>query len=231
MDRFHRPGASLSAAGLRLAKRSARHWVDPSRHQTGQRHDLPARRHLRRGQAARLWAGPQRRHDLASELTQDGMLTGTPAYMSPEQAAGEQNLDPRSDLYNVGTLGYFLLTGRTPFAGRSLARILAAQQYESPPSITEHRTDLPRDLEAVIMRCLAKSPADRFADAASLEQGWPRAMWENGLRATRMRGGKTRQMIKSMAARPQDEQFLALSSRCTVIPGRLAAGANPPTSA
>ena len=103
-----------------------------------------------------------------SDVTQDGMLTGTPAYMSPEQVAGADELDARSDLYCVGALGFFLLTGQAPFAGRSLAGTLAAQRYETPTPLSQLRADVPRDLEAVLMRCLAKLPAERFADAGIL---------------------------------------------------------------
>jgi serine/threonine-protein kinase len=103
------------------------------------------------------------------KLTEEGALPGTPAYMSPEQAAGEDDLDPRSDIYGVGALAYFLLTGQPPFAGRSPLRMLAAHLYEPPEPPSKRRPDLPADLEAIVLRCLAKEPADRFADAQSLE--------------------------------------------------------------
>jgi serine/threonine-protein kinase len=103
------------------------------------------------------------------KLTQEGAIPGTPAYMSPEQAGGEENVDTRSDLYSVGALAYFLLTGQPPFAGRSPAKVLAAHLYESPVPLTQHRPDVPGDLQAVVMRCLAKEPVERYADAESLE--------------------------------------------------------------
>jgi eukaryotic-like serine/threonine-protein kinase len=105
----------------------------------------------------------------SEKLTQEGAVTGTPTYMSPEQAGGQENLDARSDVYSVGALAYFLLTGQPPFAGRSPVKILAAHLYELPAPLTQHRPDVPADLEAVVLRCLAKEPAERYADAESLE--------------------------------------------------------------
>jgi eukaryotic-like serine/threonine-protein kinase len=103
------------------------------------------------------------------KLTQEGAIAGTPAYMSPEQAGGQDLLDARSDIYSVGALAYFLITGQPPFAGRSWVKMLAAHLYETPEPLTERCPDVPADLEAVALRCLAKNPADRFQDAASLE--------------------------------------------------------------
>jgi len=103
------------------------------------------------------------------KLTQEGAVLGTPSYMSPEQAAGSDDVDGRSDLYSLGCLAYFLLTGRPPFAGRSAVKLLAAHLYEPPWPLTDLRPDVPADLAAVVLRCLAKKPEDRFPDAASLD--------------------------------------------------------------
>ena len=70
------------------------------------------------------------------KLTQDGTVTGTPAYLSPEQAGGQETLDARSDIYSVGALAYFLLTGQPPFAGRSGVKMLAAHLYEKPEPLS-----------------------------------------------------------------------------------------------
>jgi eukaryotic-like serine/threonine-protein kinase len=99
-------------------------------------------------------------------LTQDGAITGTPAFMSPEQAGGQDGIDPRSDLYSVGALAYFLLTGQPPFGERPTLKTLAAHLYESPPELP---ADVPPGLSVVVMKCLAKSPAERWPDAATLE--------------------------------------------------------------
>src|SRR5262245_17078908 len=102
------------------------------------------------------------------KLTQDGTVAGTPAYLSPEQAGGEEAVDARSDIYSVGALAYFLLTGLPPFAGRTGMKVIAAHLYEAPEPLSRRRPDVPADLEAVILRCLAKEPNDRFPDAESL---------------------------------------------------------------
>jgi serine/threonine-protein kinase len=102
------------------------------------------------------------------KLTQDGAVTGTPAYLSPEQAGGQEAAEARSDIYSVGTLAYFLLTGRPPFAGRTGLKLIAAHLYEVPEPLSRLRPDVPADLEAVILRCLAKDPNARFPDAGSL---------------------------------------------------------------
>ncbi len=109
-------------------------------------------------------AGPEQ-----GKLTQEGTIAGTPDYMSPEQATGAQNVDRRSDIYSVGALAYYLLTGAPPFVYASTIRTLAAHLHEPVTPLTERRSDVSADLEAVVLRCLAKDPADRFADARSLE--------------------------------------------------------------
>ncbi|MBL8798148.1 MAG: serine/threonine protein kinase [Planctomycetia bacterium] len=103
-----------------------------------------------------------------TKLTWEGAIVGTPAYMSPEQAAGKE-LDHRSDIYSLGATAYFLLTGQLPFDRPTAVELLAAHIGQTVPPLTQHRPDLPADLEAVILRCLAKAPADRYPDAAALE--------------------------------------------------------------
>jgi serine/threonine-protein kinase len=90
--------------------------------------------------------------------------------MSPEQAAGDQVLDQRSDLYSLGAVAYHLLTGRPPFNGVGGLAVLVAHARDPvvPPSLV--LPGIPEDLERVVLRCLAKDVADRFADAESLER-------------------------------------------------------------
>ena len=97
-------------------------------------------------------------------LTVDGVVAGTPAYMSPEQASGSTNLDARSDIYSLGAVAYFLLSGRPPFADRTQVQVLAAHLYEAPRPLVEIRPEVSADLAEIVLQCLAKSPADRFAD-------------------------------------------------------------------
>jgi serine/threonine-protein kinase len=99
-------------------------------------------------------------------LTREGAVAGTPEYMSPEQAGGQDGIGPRSDLYSVGALAYFLLTGKPPFADRSVVKLLAAHLYEAPAPLP---AVVPGDLAAVVLRCLAKEPDERWPDAGSLD--------------------------------------------------------------
>jgi hypothetical protein len=95
------------------------------------------------------------------KLTQSGLVIGTPGYMSPEQATGVA--DVRSDIYSLGAVGYFLLSGNTPFSGRGMQQILTSLVQEPTP-LRDLRPDAPEDLEAVIHRCLRRDPEERFAD-------------------------------------------------------------------
>jgi tetratricopeptide (TPR) repeat protein len=99
------------------------------------------------------------------ELTATGLTLGTPTYMSPEQAAGEDRLDGRSDLYSVGCVVYEMLAGEPPFTGRTPQVILAKRLSEPVPHLSTIR-DVPEWMERAIARALARSPADRFANAA-----------------------------------------------------------------
>ncbi|MBI1809621.1 MAG: protein kinase [Gemmatimonadetes bacterium] len=101
----------------------------------------------------------------ASTLTQAGTSIGTPAYMAPEQIAGDPNVDHRADLYAWGCLAYELFTGRPPFVGDTPQRILAAHLGEQPAPIAAKRADLPLSLSNLVMRCLQKEPAQRPAGA------------------------------------------------------------------
>jgi eukaryotic-like serine/threonine-protein kinase len=105
-----------------------------------------------------------------SKLTQDGSIAGTPDYMSPEQAVGREDVDGRSDIYSVGALAYYLLTGAPPFVHSSPVGVLAAHLHETVRPLTDWRADVPAELEKIVVRCLAKDPNDRFPDARSLEQ-------------------------------------------------------------
>ena len=101
-------------------------------------------------------------------LTQVGTSIGTPAYMSPEQAAGDPDVDHRADLYAFGCLAYELVTGQPPFHGRSPQRVLAAHLTEAPVPVGEVRPDLPAPLVELVMRCLAKDADDRPQSAGEV---------------------------------------------------------------
>jgi len=95
-------------------------------------------------------------------LTRTGTSLGTPAYMSPEQATGEQDLDGRSDQYALGCVLYEMLAGHPPFAGAQVEALVRQHLTEEPPSVTGARPSAPGEVAKVIERALAKSPADRF---------------------------------------------------------------------
>jgi serine/threonine-protein kinase len=90
----------------------------------------------------------------SSSLTQSGTSLGSPANMAPEQIAADPNVDHRADLYAFGCLGYELLAGQPPFTADTPQRVIAAHLTEKPKPIAELRSDVPRSLAAVIMRCL-----------------------------------------------------------------------------
>ncbi len=106
--------------------------------------------------------------DQRRDLTTTGMAVGTPAYMSPEQAAGDPNIDHRADIYAVGCMAYEMLTGRPPFDGDSAQTILAAHVTDQPEPVRVHRDAIPEGVASVIMRCLEKRPADRWQSAEEL---------------------------------------------------------------
>src|SRR5215207_2264690 len=102
------------------------------------------------------------------QLTTAGIALGTPAYMAPEQATADPNIDHRVDLYALGVLGYELVAGRPPFTGRSPQETLAAHVTQRPEPLCVLRPACPAALEAVVMRCLEKRPADRWQSAEEL---------------------------------------------------------------
>jgi eukaryotic-like serine/threonine-protein kinase len=110
----------------------------------------------------------------ATALTRVGEVVGTPEYMSPEQASGDQ-VDGRSDLYALGLVAYFALTGTPVFAGGSTQQLIVKQLTELPPPITTLRPDTPPALAELIEQCVRKEPAERFADAGAVLEALDRA--------------------------------------------------------
>lgn len=99
-------------------------------------------------------------------LTRVGSLLGTPEYMAPEQIRGEQ-VSPATDLYSVGVIAFQMLTGRLPFRGEQMS-VLLAQVEAKPPALSSLAPDVPKVLESIVMRLLAKSPAKRYASAEAV---------------------------------------------------------------
>jgi eukaryotic-like serine/threonine-protein kinase len=106
----------------------------------------------------------------AGKLTVQGTILGSPPFMSPEQALGKNNIDTRTDIYSLGSLAYFLLTGQPPFSRDSAMEMLVAHVHEPPAPLTDLRPELPVDLQDVILRCLQKDPEQRFQDVDSLDR-------------------------------------------------------------
>jgi serine/threonine-protein kinase len=103
-------------------------------------------------------------------LTGTGVAIGTPAYMSPEQAAGERDVDARSDLYSLGVVAFEMLAGELPFQAPTVPGILMKQITEGAPDVARKRPDCPEDLSNTVMRCLAKEPDDRWPTADALRR-------------------------------------------------------------
>jgi len=103
-----------------------------------------------------------------AQLTQDGTITGSPLYMSPEQATGDREPDARSDIYSLGAVLYCLLTGRPPFSDEKPLKVLIAHAHEPPRPPSQLNANVPDDLEMIVLRCLAKVPEDRYQSAAEL---------------------------------------------------------------
>jgi serine/threonine-protein kinase len=107
-----------------------------------------------------------------ASLTQTDSITGTPLYMSPEAITAPETLDARSDLYSLGAVGYFTLTGQHVFSGGTLVEICSHHIHTRPASPSERlQRPLPRDLESLILACLEKDPALRPSSAEELRQG------------------------------------------------------------
>ncbi|WP_165252608.1 serine/threonine-protein kinase [Paludisphaera soli] len=108
--------------------------------------------------------------DRDPDLSDEGQILGTPMFMSPEQATSDREIDGRSDVYSLGAVAYFLLTGEPPFAAGGTIGILLAVARDPAPAPSLRRPDVPEELERIVLTCLAKQPADRFPDVLALER-------------------------------------------------------------
>jgi len=134
--------------------------------------------------------------DAPAKLSDPGAVAGTPAYMSPEQAAGAV-VDARSDIFSFGAVLYEMVTGRRAFAGGSSAEVLAALLKDQPPPPTDVVPDVPKELERIILRCLRKEPSRRFQHMTDLKVELEEVKEESdsqaaapGVAATWKRGGR-----------------------------------------
>jgi serine/threonine-protein kinase len=104
-----------------------------------------------------------------AKLTQPGTFSGSPLYMCPEQVKSSDTMDARGDIYSLGAVAYELAAGCPPFMGDSPWDIIVAHTRDPVVPPSEHNTGIPSDLEAVIVRCLQKQPADRYQDVDALD--------------------------------------------------------------
>ncbi|HEX3327454.1 MAG TPA: Stk1 family PASTA domain-containing Ser/Thr kinase [Actinomycetota bacterium] len=154
------------------------------------------------------------RGDNEQTMTQTGMVIGTAAYLSPEQAQGEP-VDGRSDLYSLGVVLYEMLSGHAPFAGDTPLAIAYkhVREFAAPPSSIN--PDVPKELDAIVMKALAKNPENRYQNAVEFEQDLQRFLSGQKVHATPLMGDET-QVVGALPATAT--QVLRPDSSTAVIP-------------
>jgi eukaryotic-like serine/threonine-protein kinase len=180
-DRLRREGQLPIADAVRITREAALALDYAHRHGAVHRDIKPENILLADGQAlvadfgiARALGGGDER------LTETGLTLGTPAYMSPEQAAGDKSLDARTDTYSLGIVLYEMFAGEPPFAAPTAQAMMARRMLEAPRPLRELRDTVPEGVAQAVARALARSPADRFATAAE----FARALEEASVRTT-----------------------------------------------
>ncbi len=113
--------------------------------------------------------------DEGEALTKTGLAVGTPQYMAPEQATGEREVDGRADIYALGAVMYEMMAGEPPFTGPNARAIITRSLTEEPRSLTVSRTGLSANVNSAVMKALAKSPSDRYANAGEMVDALDRA--------------------------------------------------------
>ena len=135
-------------------------------------------------------------------LTQTGSVMGTATYLSPEQAQGSQP-DPRSDIYSLGVMMYEMVAGRAPFIGDNAVGIAYQQVHGVPPALSEFVADVPREFEAIVAKCMAKSAERRYVNANALRDDLRRfSAGEDVVALTDVRGRKTQSQSTDTMAIP-----------------------------
>jgi WD40 repeat protein len=156
--------------------------------------------------------------DSAPTLTQSGFLVGTPSYMAPEQASGRRALvGPATDIYALGVVLYQLLTGQLPFQGDSALEVLRAVVSDEPVRPRRLQPRLPRDLETICLKCLAKEPGRRYADAQELAEDLRRFLDREPIAARRV--GWPERLALWVRRRPTQAVVYGLAALVLVLAG------------
>ena len=135
-------------------------------------------------------------------LTTTGLVLGTPAYMSPEQAAGQRELDGRSDQYSLGCVVYEMLAGIAPFIGPTPESVVAQRFSQTPRPVRAFRAGVPPHVEHALARTLSLAPADRFADMHVFAEALYKPTAPAGGNEITAQAGDTRRSRLSLAVRP-----------------------------
>jgi serine/threonine protein kinase/Flp pilus assembly protein TadD len=212
-DRLRREHQLPVQDAVRLTREAALALDFAHRHGTVHRDIKPENILLVDGQALVADFGIARALDAGGDtrLTETGMSVGTPAYMSPEQAAGDKSLDARTDIYSLATVLYEMLAGETPFTAPTAQASLARRLMETPRPLRQLRETVPDGVAEAVTKALARAPADRFATAAefarALEQGSPA---EGSGRTTAVAGARTAVVAPARLRLPRAPLTLAL---------------------
>jgi serine/threonine-protein kinase len=156
------------------------------------------------------------------QLTTAGIALGTPAYMAPEQASADPQMDGRVDIYAIGIMAYEMLTGYTPFHGLNPQQTLAAHMTREPTPVGAQRKGMSPALEAVIMRCLEKRPADRFQTADELFAAFEPLATSGGMTPTSTQPVKAARVSAAHSPeRAKRNKLIAIATGVVVIVGIL----------
>jgi serine/threonine-protein kinase len=123
-------------------------------------------------------AKPTLEASVQPQLTMEGTVTGSPLYMSPEQASGDDSVDARSDIYSLGAVLYHMLTGQPPFMSENPLKVMIAHASKEVVPPRQIKPELPIELEEIVLRCLEKDPELRFQDVAALQRAFRELVFE-----------------------------------------------------